>query len=265
MTTGRAFRWALLIQGSLTLLATASWLLTGDWSFDVGVTFALVPNMVFALYLGYRLVRARIGEILPFVAVALTTAPSLIVGWSGYQALRMKIGREIGPMPVERYATLERRNAVVTWLTGRLLWQDGVGLELEQGGAKVQYLLLPLVPVSWKAGDPIGVWVLGTHHRLKRGDFNHCRYDPEARASPPCTIRLVEPRPRELRLHLIRTGVVPERGGMDFVVLRADFDPLFLPRWLALGVGPGWLLVFSLWLRRMGRRSQARGLAGGSA
>lgn len=258
MTLGKALLWALLIQGTMTILATSCWLATGDWSFDIGVTFALVPTMLLGLYLGYRMVKARVGDLMPFVVAVVATVPALIVGWSGYQSLRQVIGRKLGPMPVERYAELEHRNAAEARLTGRLRWKDGASIEMEQGGAKVKYVLLPFVPVSWKAGEPVPVWVLGTTHRRKRADFDDCTYDAQAEASPPCTLRLLEPRQRELRLRLIRLGVVPALGGMDFVVLRADVDPLWLPRWLALSVGLGGFLLLTLWILRLGRQTARR-------
>ena len=258
MTLWKALLWALLIVGSMTALATGCWLATGDWSFDIGVTFALVPTMILGLYLGYRMVKARVGDMMPFVVTVVATVPALIVGWSGYQATRMKLGRQLGPMPVERYAEMTERNAVEARLTGCLRWKDGASIEMEQGGSKEKYTILPFVPVSWKAGDPISVWVLGSSHRKKRADFDDCPYDPKAEASPPCTLRLLEPRHRELRLTLIRHGVVPTRGGMDFVVLKADVDPLWLPTRLALLVGPGWLVLLTLWILRLGRRTASR-------
>ena len=54
---------------------------------------------------------------------------------------------------------------------------------------------------------------------------------------------------------LIRHGVGPKRGGLDFVVLRADHDVLWLPKRLAAGLAPAWLLLLTLWLYRMGRKT----------
>jgi len=257
MTLLRAFRWAALILPTLSLLAAGCWLITGDGSWDIGVTFALIPNLLLALYFGYRLVRSRVGDLLPFVAAVLTTVPALILGWSAFQGLRLTYGKRIGPLSVADYASRKNRNAVTTRIRGRMLWRDGVSFTRSQGGTDVKYTLLPFVPVDWKKGDPIRVWMLGTTHRYKQADFDGCGYP----RSVPCTVTAYEPRLRELRLTLLRHGVGRERGGLSFVVLRADPDRLWFPKRLALGVGPLWLLLLTLWIYRMGRKTEVR-LAG---
>ncbi len=258
MTFGRALRWSILIFGIPTAVATGTWSATGDWSFDIGVTFALIPTLVIGLYLGYRLVKAGIGELMPFVVGVVAVVPAVILGWCGFQALRLDLGKRIGPIPVEKYATMTDRNAVVTRLRGRMLWTQGANFKVERGGSDVRYTMLPFVPVSWKKGDPVPVWVLGTKHRYKRHDFDDCPYDQAKPISDPCTISLNEPHLRELRLRLIRLGHVPKVGGMNFVVLRADVDRLWLPRRLTLWIAPLWFLLLTLWIRRMGRTSEAR-------
>ncbi len=252
MTFTAALRWSALTTGSLSLLAMGCWLVTGDGSWDIGVTFALIPNLLLALYLGYRMVRARVGDLAPFLAAVLTCVPALILGWCGFQGLRHLYGKQLGPMPVADYAGRKEKNAVRTLLRGRMLWRDGVTFTRQQGGADVSYTLLPFVPVSWKAGDPIKVWMLGTTHRFKRADFDGCGYP----RSIPCTVTAYEPRLRELRLTLIRHGVGRGKGGLDFVVLRADPDRMWFPRKLAVGVLPLWLLLLTLWIRRMGSRAE---------
>jgi hypothetical protein len=254
MTLLRALRWTLLVISSLTLLATGCWLVTGDGSWDIGVTFALIPNLLLALYFGYRLVRARVGDLMPFVAAVITTVPALILGWCAFQGLRLTYGKGIGPVSVREYAKQTHRNAVTTRLRGRMLWQDGVKFTRQQGGAAVGYTLLPFVPLDWKRDDPIRVWMLGTTHRYKQADFDGCGYP----RSVPCTVTAYEPRLRELRLELLRQGIGPRRGGLDFVVLRADPDRLWFPKRLALAAGPLWLLLFTLWLLQMGRKTARR-------
>lgn len=254
MTLLRAFRWTAIILPSLTLLATGCWLITGDGSWDIGVTFALIPNLLLALYFGYRMVRARVGDLVPFVAAVLSTVPALILGWCAFQGLRLSYGKTLGPMPVAEYAKRRNRNAVTTRVRGRMLWKDGVTFGRLQGGSDVKYTLLPFVPVDWRRGDPIRVWMLGSTHRYKQADFDGCGYPK----SIPCTVTAYEPRLRELRLLLIRHGIGPKRGGLDFVVLRADPDRLWFPRRLAMGAGPLWLLLLTLWIFRMGRKTEQR-------
>ena len=255
MTLIRAFRWSAIILPVLSILAMGCWLITGDGSWDIGVTFALIPNLLMALYFGYRLVRAKVGDLVPFMAAVVTTVPALILGWSGFQGLRHVYGKQLGPMPVAEYAKRKNKNAVRTRIRGRMLWKDGVSFSREQGGADVKYTLLPFVPVDWKKGDPIRVWMLGSTHRYKQADFDGCGYPK----SIPCTVTAYEPRLRELRLTLIRHGVgAKQKGGLDFVVLRADPDRMWFPRRLALIAGPLWLLLLTLWIFRMGRKTAQR-------
>ncbi len=254
MTLLRALRWTAIILPSLSLLATVCWLITGDGSWDIGVTFAMIPNLLLALYFGYRMIRARVGDLAPFMAAVLTTVPALILGWCAFQGLRLTYGEQIGPMPVAEYAQRKDRNAVTTRIRGRMLWDDGVTFTRQQGGSDVKYTVLPFVPVDWKKGDPIKVWMLGATHRYKQADFDGCGYP----RSIPCTVIAYEPRLRELRLAILRHGVDRGRGGLDFVVLRADPDRLWFPRRLAIGVGPLWLLLLSLWIFRMGRKTDQR-------
>ena len=261
MTLWRSLGLATLVFGLLSLLSFGCWTLTGDGSFDIGVTFALIPCLLLSLYLGYRLVRARVGDLMPFVITVLTTAPALVVGWAGFQAARHHLGRTVGPIPVEDYVRMERRNAVRTILHGRILWKEGLRFETKTSGGKLVRDLLPFVPVGWKPGDPIHVWALGGSHRLKRADFDGCGY-PESR---PCDLNLYEPHQRELRLQLIRGGKVPGKGGLDFVILEADFDRLWLPLRLSAGLVPAWLLLLTLWLRRTSRLAAAREAARAAA
>jgi len=254
MTLLRAFRWSLITLPSLSLLAMGCWLITGDGSWDIGVTFALIPNLLVALYFGYRMVRAEVGDLVPFMAAVLTTVPALILGWCAFQGVRLHYGKQLGPMPVAEYARRNDRNTVSTRLRGRMLWKNGVTFTKNRGGANVAYTLLPFVPVDWKKGDPIQVWMLGSTHRYKQADFDGCGYP----RSVPCTVTAYEPRLRELRLTLLRRGISREHGGLDFVVLRADPDRLWFPKRLALGVGPLWLLLLTLWIHRMGKKTQQR-------
>lgn len=260
MNLGRAIRWAAVLFLLPTALATATWLSTGDWSLDIGVTAALIPDLLLGLYLGYRMVKARIGDLMPFVVGVVAVVPAVGLGWCAYQGIRTGFGRRLGPVPVERYAGLPRKNAVVTRLRGRLLWKQGERFTVKRGGSDVRYTLLPFVPARYRPGDPIPVWALGTQHRFKRADFDDCRYDPKQAISDPCTLTFTEPHQRELRLRLIRLGAVPKRGGMGFVVLRADYDPLWLPRTVAALVAPLWFLLLTLWILRMGRSTQRRSL-----
>jgi hypothetical protein len=254
MTFWRSLAWSTGVFGGLSLLATLCWLTTGDWSWDIGVTFALIPNLLAGIYLGYRMVRARVGELMPFVAAVVCTVPALALGWSGYQVARHELGKRLGPLGVEKYARLKHRNAVVTRLRGRFLWKDGITFKVERGGAKVKYTLLPFVSKAWQKGDPVKVWVLGTTHRYKEADFDGCGYPK----SEMCTVKLYEPRLRDLRLQLLWQGVGRKRGGgLDFVVLRSDRDRLWLPKRLAAAVGPAWLLLFTFWIRRMSRRRES--------
>lgn len=257
MNLGRAIRWAAVLFVLPTALATATWLSTGDWSLDIGVTAALIPDLLLGLYLGYRMVKARIGDLMPFVLGVVAVVPAIGLGWCAYQGIRTRLGRTLGPVGVERYAELAKKNAVLTRLRGRLLWRQGVRYTVKRGGADVRYTMLPFVPVGYRPGDPIPVWALGTQHRFKRADFDACRYDPNKVMSDPCTLTFTEPHQRELRLRLIRLGRVPKHGGMGFVVLRADYDPLWLPRTAAALVGPLWFFLLTFWIFRMGR-SMAR-------
>jgi hypothetical protein len=261
MTFWRSLGLSALVFGLLTLLAFGCWTVTGDGSFDIGVTFALIPCLLVSLYLGYRLVRARVGDLLPFVIAVLTVAPALVVGWAGFQVARHHLGRRIGPIPVEDYVRLGKRNAARTILRGRVLWKDGLRLEIRTSGGTLVRDILPFVPVDWKPGDPIHVWALGGSHRLKRADFDGCGY-PE---SVPCHLNLYEPHQRELRLQLIRGGKVPGQGGLDFVILEADYDRLWLPLRLAGVLVPAWLLLLTLWLRRTSRLAAAREAARAAA
>lgn len=252
----RSLAWAAGVFGGLSLLALACWLATGDWSWDIGVTFALIPNLLAGIYLGYRMVRARVGELMPFVAAVVCTVPAIVLGWTGFQAARHVLGKTLGPMGVERYARLGKRNAVKARVRGRFLWKQGIKFKVDRGGNEVKYTILPFVPRTWKKGDPIHVWVLGTTHRYKEADFDGCGYP----RSKMCTVTLYEPRQRDLRLRLLWQGVdrPPRKAGLDFVVLRSDRDRLWLPKRLAAAVGPLWLLVFALWIRRMSRKRAAR-------
>ncbi len=259
MTLGRAIRWTAILFFVPTLLSTVSWLITGDWSFDIGVTFALLPALLVGLYLGYRMVKAGIGDLMPFVVGVVAVAPAVTLGWCAFQLLRYEVyGERLGPMPVERYAELRERNAVRTRLRGRLVWSRGAYLEIERGGEAERFTVLPFVPVSWSPGQPVPLWVLGTGHRYKQHDFDDCPYKKGQAISEPCTLSLYEPRMRGLRLRLIHRGKVPRVGGMDFVVLRADVDRLWLPRRLALGMAPLWFLLCTLWIWRLGRGTARR-------
>lgn len=254
MTLLRALRWSAITLPSLSLLAMGCWLITGDGSWDIGVTFALIPNLLLALYFGYRMVRAEIGDLVPFMATVLTTVPALILGWCAFQGVRLTYGKQIGPVGVTEYAQRKNRNAVSTRIRGRMLWKDGVRFTKNRGGSEVPYTLLPFVPVDWKKGDPIRVWMLGATHRYKQADFDGCGYPK----SVVCTVTAYEPRLRELRLTILRHGISRKRGGLGFVVLRADPDRLWFPKRLALGAGPLWLLLLTLWIYRMGKKTQQR-------